>query len=601
MIIGLFVEITAFFTQKKGRFNILDILGLIGGLALFLFGMNIMGDALEKRAGNKLKIILANLTSNTFKGFLLGLVVTMVIQSSSATTVMVVGFVNSGIMTLRQSIGVIMGANLGTSVTSWILSLSGIEGGAWYVNIFKPSSFVPVLAIIGIVFLMFMKKQKSHDTGMILLGFATLMFGMEMMSAAVEPLRNVPEFTRILTMFENPILGVLAGTVLTAIVQSSSASVGILQALASTGKVTYAVAIPVIMGQNIGTCVSAMISSVGASKNARRAAIIHLSFNVIATLILLPLWYLVDFFAGFAFVSGGANEVGIAIVHTVFKILALLLLMPASGLLEKLANVVVRDNKKKQDETQLLDERLLATPSVAIERCRTVTVSMAQISVHSLKSAIGLINSFDEKTMERIREEESRVDMYEDKLGTYLVKLSSHSMSERDSFEANKLLHVIGDFERISDHALNLAGSAEEMHDKKLNFSPEATKELKVLIDAISEILDITLESFETNSLDTAITVEPLEQVVDKLKDLLKHQHIKRLRNGECTIELGFVLSDILTNFERVSDHCSNIAACMLEIAHDDLDLHEYLKKVKSGEEKNFNHYYEYYSMKYSI
>lgn len=577
------------------------ILGLIGGLALFLFGMNVMGDALEKRAGNKLKMILANLTSNTFKGFLLGLVVTMVIQSSSATTVMVVGFVNSGIMTLRQSIGVIMGANLGTSITAWILSLMGVEGSVWYISIFKPSTFVPVLAILGVIITMFAKKQKSKDTAMIMLGFATLMFGMEMMSGAVKPLADVDGFKNMLTMFEHPVLGVLAGTIITAIVQSSSASVGILQALTKTQGVTYAVAIPVIMGQNIGTCVSAMISSVGASKNARRAAIIHLSFNVIATLLLLPIWYLVDYFVDFSFVATPANELGIAVVHTGFKIFALILLMPASGLLEKLANLVVRDNNKDQDETQLLDERLLATPAVAIEHCRTVAGSMAQIAVGSLKDSLSLLEKYDDNLMEKIRADENKVDSYEDKLGTYLVRLSSHSMTDQDSLEAQKLLHVIGDFERISDHALNLAASAEEVHDKKLAFSPEATSELKVLIGAINEIIDITLESFRKSELDLAMTVEPLEQVVDNLKDILKTRHIKRLRKQECTIELGFVLSDILTNLERVSDHCSNIAGCLLEISRDEMDLHEYLRRVKGGEEKEFNHYYEYYSMKYSI
>jgi len=581
--------------------DLFDGLSLLGGLSLFLYGMSVMGNALEKRAGNKLKMLLETLTSNTFKGFLLGLIVTLVIQSSSATTVMVVGFVNSGIMTLRQATGVIMGANLGTSVTAWILSLTGIESSNFWIRLCKPSSFVPVLAVIGIVLFMFMKKQKHKDTGVIFLGFAALMFGMEMMSDAVSGLRDVPEFTRILTIFsDNPILGVLAGTILTAIVQSSSASVGILQALTMSGTVTYATAIPVIMGQNIGTCVSAMISSVGASKNARRAAIIHLSFNVIATLILLPAWYLVDHFANFAFVSTAANPLGIATVHTIFKIFALILLMPASRLLEKLAMVIVKDGKT-HDGTELLDERLIATPSVAIARCKEVTMTMAGVAVDSLKEAISLLENYDEKVLDKIREDESRVDMYEDKLGSYLVKLTSQDMREEDSHEANKLLHVISDFERISDHALNLAGSAEEIHDKKLEFSGQAKRELATLSAAINEILSITYESFTTDNLDKAITVEPLEQVVDSLKELLRKRHIKRLRKQECTIELGFVLTDILTDFERVSDHCSNIAACMLEIAHDEFDIHEYLKGVKGGKEEEFNHYFEYYTMKYTL
>ncbi len=580
--------------------DLFDILALLGGLALFLYGMTVMGNALEKRAGNKLKMLLETMTSNTLKGFLLGLIVTLVIQSSSATTVMVVGFVNSGIMTLRQATGVIMGANLGTSITAWILSLTGIESSNFWIRLCKPSSFVPVLAVIGIYLFMFQKKQKHKDTGVILLGFATLMFGMEMMSDAVAGLKEVPEFTQILTVFSNPILGVLAGTILTAIVQSSSASVGILQALTTSGTVTYATAIPVIMGQNIGTCVSAMISSVGASKNAKRAAIIHLSFNVIATLVLLPLWYLVDWIFDFSFVETAANPLGIATVHTIFKLFALVILMPASRLLEKLAVAVVKEGKTN-DGTELLDERLLATPSVAIARCKEVTITMANVAVGSLNDAIGLLEGYDEKILEKIRDDENKVDMYEDKLGSYLVKLTSQSLSELDSHEANKLLHVISDFERISDHALNLAASAEEIHDKKLEFSGAAKRELATLTTAINEILSITLESFSSDNLDKAIMVEPLEQVVDHLKELLRKRHIKRLRKQECTIELGFVLTDILTNFERVSDHCSNIAACLLEIAHDEFDIHEYLRNVKGGSEEEFNHYFEYYTMKYAI
>ena len=577
-----------------------DMLSLLGGLSLFLYGMSVMGNALEKRAGNKLKMLLETLTSNTFKGFLLGFIVTLVIQSSSATTVMVVGFVNSGIMTLHQATGVIMGANLGTSITAWILSLTGIESSNFWIRLCKPSSFVPVLAVIGIVLFMFMKKQKHKDTGVIFLGFAALMFGMEMMSDAMSGLKEVKGFTDLLTAFSNPILGVIAGTVITAIVQSSSASVGILQALAKAGTVKNATAIPVIMGQNIGTCVSAMISSVGASKNARRAAIIHLSFNVLATLILLPLWYLVDYFVGFSFVDTNASPLSIATIHTVFKLFALLLLMPCSRLLEKLANAIVKDDKVN-DGTELLDERLIATPAVAIARCKEVTISMAKVSVESLKDSISLLERFDDKLMEKIRDDENRVDMYEDKLGSYLVKLTTQDMREEDSHEANKLLHVISDFERISDHALNLAASAEEIYDKKLDFSVEAKKELATLSAAIREILDITLDSFVTDNLDKAITVEPLEQVVDHLKELLRKRHIKRLRKQECTIELGFVLTDILTDFERVSDHCSNIAACMLEMAHDEFDVHEYLRSVKAGGEEEFNHYFEYYTMKYNI
>jgi len=580
--------------------NLFDVLSLMGGLALFLFGMNLMGSALEKRAGNQLKTFLANITSNPFKGFLLGLGVTVVIQSSSATTVMVVGFVNSGVMTLRQAVGVIMGANLGTSMTSWILSLTGIQGDNFFIQLLKPASFVPILAMIGVVLYMFQKSAKRRDTGVILMGFAILMFGMEAMSGAVSGLKDVPEFTRILVLFSNPVLGVIVGTVFTAIIQSSSASVGILQALTATGSVTYATAVPIIMGQNIGTCVSAMISSVGASKNAKRAAVIHLSFNVIATLILLPLYYLVSWLLHDPLGDKIASPVGVAIVHTVFKLIALLILMPFTKQLEKLSCVIVPDSKKNE-ETQLLDERLLATPSVAIVRCREVAVSMAKTAVRSIKEATALLGNYNEKAAMHVRELEDEVDVYEDKLSSYLVKLSAHDMSETDSAEANKLLHVIGDFERISDHAINVVNSAEEIHDKKLEFSGQAKKELNVLIDAVLEILELALASFERDDLDSAVMVEPLEQVVDYLRDVLKKQHIRRLRKQECTIELGFVLTDILTNLERVSDHCSNIAACILEIARDEMDVHEYLRNVKGGEMKEYNDYFDYFKVKYAL
>ncbi len=580
--------------------NLFDVLSLMGGLALFLFGMNLMGSALEKRAGNQLKTFLANITSNPFKGFLLGLGVTVVIQSSSATTVMVVGFVNSGVMTLRQAVGVIMGANLGTSMTSWILSLTGIQGDNFFIQLLKPASFVPIVAMIGVVLYMFQKSAKRRDTGVILMGFAILMFGMEAMSGAVSGLKDVPEFTRILVLFSNPVLGVIVGTVFTAIIQSSSASVGILQALTATGSVTYATAVPIIMGQNIGTCVSALISSIGASKNAKRAAVIHLSFNVIATLVLLPLYYLVSWLLQDPLGDKIASPVGVAIVHTVFKLIALLILMPFTKQLEKLSCVIVPDSKKNE-ETQLLDERLLATPSVAIVRCREVAVSMAKTAVRSIKEATALLGNYNEKAAMHVRELEDEVDVYEDKLSSYLVKLSAHDMSESDSAEANKLLHVIGDFERISDHAINVVNSAEEIHDKKLEFSGQAKKELTVLIDAVLEILDLALASFERDDLDSAVMVEPLEQVVDYLRDVLKKQHIRRLRKQECTIELGFVLTDILTNLERVSDHCSNIAACILEIARDEMDVHEYLRNVKGGEMKEYNDYFDYFKVKYAL
>ncbi len=578
--------------------DIKDVLSLVGGLALFLYGMTLMGEGLEKRAGNKLKQFLSNATSSTFKGFLLGLGVTLLIQSSSATTVMVVGFVNSGLMTLSQSIGVIMGANLGTSVTAWILSLQGLQGNG-ILQLFKPSTFVPIVALIGVILYAFQKNAKRKDTGLILVGFAVLMFGMDMMSSAVSGLKNVPAFTQLLTLFSNPVLGVLVGTAFTAIIQSSSASVGVLQALTATGTVPFSTVIPVVMGQNIGTCVSAMISSVGTGKNARRAAVIHLSFNIIATLIILPLFYLVNSFVDFAFMNMYATPLGVAIVHTAFKIIALAILMPCSNLLETLAKFIVRDSKDAK--TELLDERLLSVPSVAIERCRSVASSMADKAVSSIYSAFDLFDGYNEKQADKIRSEEGEVDVYEDKLGSYLVKLSAHNMTESDSAEENKLLHVISDFERISDHAVNIVDSVEEIHDKNLEFSGEAKRELNVMMGAIREILSLSLKSFKDNDLNSAVMVEPLEQVVDNLRDTLKKRHIQRLRKQECTIELGFVLTDLLTNMERISDHCSNIAGCVLEISHEDMDVHEYLKKVKGGEIKEYNDYYDYFKVKYDL
>ena len=578
---------------------IFKVLELIGGLALFLYGMNAMGDALEKRAGNKLKIFLGNATSKPFKGFLLGLGVTLLIQSSSATTVMVVGFVNSGLMTLSNCIPVILGANLGTSVTAWILSLQAIEGGSFFLlNLLKPDAFVPVVAFIGVILFAFQKKPKRKDVGMILLGFAILMFGMDMMSDAVSILKGNETFKSILVMFSNPVLGVLVGTVFTAIIQSSSASVGVLQALSATGAVTYATAIPIIMGQNIGTCVSALISSIGTGKNARRAAVVHLSFNVIATLIILPLFYLINFFADFSFMDMKAGYIGIAVVHTLFKLAALAIIAPFSRGLEKLACFIVRDDKKSE-EAMLLDERFFTVPSVAIDRSKTVAITMAEVAVQSIHDALDVLDKYDEKEADRIREMETKVDLYEDKLGSYLVKLSSHDMTENDSAEANKLLHVIGDFERISDHAVNIVESAEEIHDKNVDFSGKAKSELQTITNAVKEIVDMVLTAFREDDLQLAFKVEPLEQVIDDLRDYMRRQHVIRLRSGECTIELGFVLTDLLTNLERISDHCSNIAGCVLEIARDELDIHEYLRQVKDVEAKEFNKYYDMYKAKY--
>lgn len=581
--------------------SIFNVFTLLGGLAFFLYGMNIMGDALERKAGSKLKSILANLTSNTFKGFLLGLVVTAIIQSSSATTVMVVGFVNSGIMNLHQAVGVIMGANLGTSVTSWLLSLTGIEGESFWVQILKPSSFTPLLAFIGIVMVMFIKDKSKHDTAYILIGFAVLMFGMETMSGAVEPLAESEKFQQVLLLFSNPILGLIVGTVFTAIVQSSSASVGILQALTLTGSVTYSTAIPIVMGQNIGTCVSALISSIGASKNAKRAAVIHLSFNLISAVICLTVYYLLYTIIGFSFVNDKASPLGIAIVHTVFKIFALMLLMPFTRQLEKLSYVIIKDNEEDKDKVSLLDERLFSTPAVAVERCDNIALDMAEISMQSLKNSMNIIFDYDDKKAEQILKDENTVDKYEDELGSYLVKLGAIGLSDPDSRDVSKLLRIIGDLERISDHAVNILESANEIQSKNLSFSESAKKELSVMMNAVSDILDITLDAFRNDDLKKAYDVEPLEQVVDNLQNLLKKRHVSRLRKKECTIEMGFVLSDVLTNLERVSDHCSNIAICMIEIAHESFDTHGYIQELKLNHDKEFDENVQKLSRKYML
>ncbi len=581
--------------------DLFKIFQLLGGLAFFLYGMQMMGDALERKAGTRLKSILAQLTSNTFKGFLLGLVITAIIQSSSATTVMVVGFVNSGIMTLRQATGVIFGANLGTSVTSWLLSLTGIEGDNFFIQLVKPSNFTPILAFIGIILIMFIKKSKHKDTALILLGFAILMFGMDTMSDAVKPLAESEEFKQVLILFSNPVLGLLVGTIFTAIVQSSSASVGILQALTLTGTVTYATAIPIVMGQNIGTCVSAMISSIGATKNAKRAAVIHLSFNLISAVVWLTVYYLLETFIGFEFVTRAATPLGIAVVHTVFKLLALGLLMPFGKKLEQLSYVIIKQDEEEKEKTELLDERLLSTPPVAIERCRMVTIKMAETSVKALKQSFNMLFDYNEKDALSIRADEDKTDKYEDSLGTYLVRLSNENMNEADNHEVSKLLHMIGDFERIGDHAVNIVESADEIKNKELSFSEDAKKEIGVMIEAVSEILDLSLEAFKNNDLEKAYSVEPLEQVVDMLKLKLKSAHVNRLRKNECTIEMGFVHSDLLTNLERVSDHCSNIAACMIEIAHNSFEMHEYISELNKNHSDIYNQKFAEYKEKYNL
>ena len=580
--------------------DIFNVLTLVGGLALFLFGMNVMGEALERRAGSKLKNILERLTANPLKGFLLGLGVTAVIQSSSASTVMVVGFVNSGIMQLRQAIGIIMGANVGTTMTAWLISLTGIEGESLFINLLKPSAFSPVLAAIGIGMYMFSKQEKSKDTGCIFLGFAVLMSGMEAMSGAVAPLKDVPEFTNILLMFSNPLLGVLAGAVLTGIIQSSSASVGILQALSSTGAVTYGSAIPIIMGQNIGTCVTAVLSSVGTNKNARRVAAVHLYFNIIGTVFFLILFYIAKIFISDAFITLPIDEVGIAMVHTIFNVVSTALMLPFTKGLEKLAYMTIKDTGEGE-VFQMLDERLFSSPAVAVEQSKKLTENMAEIARDSLITSIRLIDKYSDAEVRDVAKKEDEVDLYEDKIGTYLVKLSSHSMSVQDSHEVSKLLHCIGDFERISDHAMNIVKTAEEINDKKVVFSKEAQHELAVMQNAVTDIVRLSVDVFERNDIELAKKVEPLEQVVDMLKDQLKSRHIERLTRGECTTEMGFIFSDLITNYERVADHCSNIAACIIQIQEDALQVHEYTHGIKEVGNAEFQKVFEDYKKEYVL
>ena len=579
--------------------SIFNVLSLIGGLCLFLFGMNIMGQSLERRAGGSLKTLLGKLTDKKAAGLLTGLGVTAVIQSSSATTVMVVGFVNSGLMSLKQSINVIMGANIGTTVTAWILSLAGIDSSNVFIKLLKPSSFTPVLALIGIILYMFCKKDSKKDTGMILLGFATLMFGMEAMSSAVSVLKSVPEFQQLFLVFTNPILGVLAGAVLTAIIQSSSASVGILQALASTGQVTYGAAVPIIMGQNIGTCVTALISSVGANKNAKRAAMVHLSFNVIGTVVWLAVFCIVKALVNPLILSSSASLLGISIVHTAFNVLCTLLMLPMGGLLEKLVCKIVPDSKS-EEKTPELDERLLATPTVALARCRELMTEMAEDADKTLKLSINAVNKYSWDAAERIRALENRTDELEDMLGTYLVKISSRKLNAEDSKTAASYLKLIGDFERIADHSLNILESAEEMNSKNIEFSETAKNEMQVMTDALFQISEISTRCFMEDNYELAGRVEPLEEVIDNLKEKLFISHIRRVQAGQCSIETGYVWQDLLTNFERISDHYSNIAVVVLDRISGDMNMHERLENMKTGSEE-FRQLYKEYSRQYPM
>ncbi|MBQ7346244.1 MAG: Na/Pi cotransporter family protein [Oscillospiraceae bacterium] len=576
-----------------------DILTMIGGLCLFLFGMNVMGESLERRAGSSLRTLLSKLTSNRMLGFLTGLAVTAVIQSSSATTVMVVGFVNSGLLTLRQAIGVIMGANVGTTVTAWILSLGGIEGDTFILQMLKPTNFTPILALIGIIFYMFLKDSKKKDTGMIFLGFAVLMFGMDTMSGAVEGLKDEAWFRDLFLLFKNPILGVLAGAVLTAIIQSSSASVGILQALSATGQVSYAAAIPIIMGQNIGTCITAILSSFGTNKNAKRAAFVHLLFNIIGTTICLTLFMLADWIFSPAILGESATYLGISICHTAYNIICTSILLPCGGLLEKLVCVLVPDSKAPEAVAEL-DERLLATPPMALESCRNLTAEMATEVRGTLKQGISSLTDLNDELAASIREGEDKADHYEDILGTYLVKLSALQISSDDSAEAAMLLKVIGDFERISDHSVNLLEAAEELKQKGLKFSDAAQKELSVLVKAADRIMELSVDAFVRNDYDLARKIEPLEQVIDDLKDQMRARHILRLQQGSCSIEIGFVWTDLLTSLERTSDHCSNIAGGIIDMHDHHLNTHEALRSVRSGS-SGFQKLYQEYSAQFRL
>lgn len=575
--------------------DIFDVLTMTGGLCLFLFGMDVMGQALERRAGEGLRALLGRLTTNRLAGLLTGLGITALIQSSSAATVMVVGFVNSGLMTLKQAINVIMGANIGTTVTAWLLSLAGIDSGNLFIRLLKPSSFTPILALIGIVLYLFCKGSKKRDTGTILLGFATLMFGMETMSGAVSGLREVPEFQSLFLLFQNPLLGVLAGALLTAVIQSSSASVGILQALAVTGQVSYAAAIPIIMGQNIGTCVTAVISAVGTNKNAKRAALVHLSFNVIGSAVWLAVFWGVKIGLSPAFLEYPASLFGIAAAHTVFNVLCTLLLLPLSGWLERLVVGLLPDDSEPEVQAEL-DSRLMAAPSIALERCREVAADMARTAGAALKGGLSAVRDCSKELSSSVREKERKTDHYEDILGAYLVELSGMPLSQEDSAQAAKLLKVIGDLERIADHAVNLVESGEEMDRKDLRFTGAARKELEVLCAAVDEILDTALTSFLENDRDLAAKVEPLEQVIDRLKERLRTNHILRLQQGGCTMDAGFVWSDLLTDLERTADHCSNIAECVLDLEHHTVGL----RQLRDSDEA-FRREFRVFAEKYTL
>ena len=578
--------------------DLFDVLTLIGGLSLFLFGMNIMGQALERKAGNKLKDLLAKMTNSKFKGFLTGLVITAVIQSSSATTVMVVGFVNSGLMTLRQAINVIMGANIGTTITSWILSLGDIDGSSILITLLKPTSFTPILALVGIIFYMFLKDDSKKDIGSILLGFATLMFGMDTMSNAVSGLANVPGFSNLFILFTNPILGVLVGALLTAIIQSSSASVGILQALSCTGQVTYGAAVPIIMGQNIGTCVTCLLSSIGTNKNARRAAVVHLLFNTIGTVVILTLFCIIRTVVYIPLLSEQASMFGIALTHSIFNVLCVMILLPMSALLEKLALRIIPDDKTKEKYDEL-DTRLFVTPTLALAQAKSSLSDMADTSRKAITMALKSVNNYSDKLYEEILKEEDKNDRYEDKIGTYLVDLSSkNTLSESESKEVSKMLKIMGDLERIADHAINIGQASRELRDKNLSLSEDAIKEMDNMLSAVKECVNLSLLAFEKDDLAIALKVPPLEEVIDELKAELRANHIDRVKRRQCSIEAGFIWSDLLTNLERVGDHCNNIATEIIDdLNYDNRFFHK--TKRHASDDEGYDVMYRDYSLKY--
>ncbi len=583
--------------------SIINIIMLFGGLAFFLYGMNVMSSGLEKMAGGKLESALSKMTDNLFKSMLLGAGITVAIQSSSALTVMLVGLVNSGIMKIGQTIGVIMGSNIGTTLTAWITSLAGIESDNIWMSLLKPANFSLVFAFVGIIMIMLSKKEKSKDTGAILIGFAVLMYGMKLMGDAMEPLSEMPEFQEILVAFNNPILGVLVGAAFTGIIQSSAASVAILQSFAMTGSVTYGMAIPIIMGQNIGTCVTALISSIGVSKNAKKVAVVHISFNIIGTVVCLTAFYLVNAFVNFAFVNSPINTAGIALVHSIFNVVTTFMLCPFCKQLEKIANFVIKDDVKSKEDSPLgvLDDRLLTMPAFAISKCTAITIEMAQLANDNINRAISLMKHYDKKMVDKINETEALIDSYEDALGNYLIKLSNANLTEDENWQVTKLLHTIGDFERIGDHAINLLDTAQELHDKNISFSAETTREIDIITEALKEILYLTTEAFSEGDIERAKLVEPLEEVIDELVLQARAKHTKRIQQGNSPMVLGFILTDLLTNYERVSDHCSNAAVVLIEIDSKQLGTHQYLDRLKSTDNVAFADTYNMYLSRYQI